>query len=97
MYFSGGPKSFAAQFHCHFPMFEERDGTTSYEVPIPMLALAATAVSQTFLRLHLSIMITIIALHHHLQVAFQLLQFNSLHCSSVSGHISVSSRFNQRH
>jgi hypothetical protein len=49
MYFIGGPKSFAARFDCHFPRFEERDGTISREVPVPMLALVATAVSRTII------------------------------------------------
>jgi hypothetical protein len=52
LYFSGGPKSFAARFDYHFPRFEERDGTTSCEVPAPMLALVATAVSQSSIGLH---------------------------------------------
>jgi hypothetical protein len=45
LYFSGGSKSFAARFESCFTEFEERDGTTSREVPIPMVALVATAVS----------------------------------------------------
>ena len=48
LYFSGGRKSFAARIDYKFTTFEERDGTISQEVPVPMLALAATAVSQTF-------------------------------------------------
>jgi hypothetical protein len=48
LYFTGGAKSFAARFGFKFDTFEERDGTFSREVPIPMLALVATAVSQTF-------------------------------------------------
>jgi hypothetical protein len=49
MYFSGGPKSFAARFKYEFPMVEERDGMMSRDVPVPMLALVATVVSQTFI------------------------------------------------
>ena len=45
IYFGGGSKLFAARFDRHFPRFEERDGTMSREVPIPMVALVATAVS----------------------------------------------------
>jgi len=58
MFFGGGLKSFAARFDSDFPRFEERDGTTSCEVPIPMLALVATAVSQMFIWFHLNTMIT---------------------------------------
>jgi hypothetical protein len=45
MYFSGGTKSFAARFEQMFKRFKEHDGTTSLEVPVPMLALVAMAVS----------------------------------------------------
>lgn len=45
MYFSGGTKSFAAWFEQMFKRFKEHDGTTSLEVPVPMLALVAMAVS----------------------------------------------------
>ena len=48
LYFRGGAKSFAARFKHEFPRFEERDGTISLEVPIPMLALVATSVSRAF-------------------------------------------------
>jgi hypothetical protein len=49
MYFSGGAMSFARKFRYLFPTYENREGQVSYEVPIPMVALVATAVSQLLL------------------------------------------------
>lgn len=46
MYFSGGATSFARKFRYLFPTYETREGDISYEVPIPMVALVATAVRQ---------------------------------------------------
>lgn len=46
LYFSGGgTASFAARFSHLFPVFQDSDGKTNREVPIPMVALVATAVS----------------------------------------------------
>ena len=62
MYFSGGSRLFAMRFDRHFPRFEERNGMISHEVPIPMIALVATAVSSNIysILLHPSTIITII-------------------------------------
>jgi hypothetical protein len=49
LYFAGGTKSFAHQFRKEFPTHECDDGTVAHEVPIPMVALVATAVSVTIL------------------------------------------------
>lgn len=43
LYFLGGPTPFATQFRHLFPITDE-----TYEVPIPMVALVATAVSHSF-------------------------------------------------
>ena len=48
MYFTGGAASFARQFQYIFPTSEDREGETIYEVPIPMVALVATAVRLVF-------------------------------------------------
>ncbi len=46
MYFSGGSKSFAVvNDHC-FPTHPGLDGRSHNEVPIPMVALVVTAVSE---------------------------------------------------
>jgi hypothetical protein len=49
MYFSGGAMSFARKFQYLFPTYETREGNISYKVPLPMVALVATAVSQLIL------------------------------------------------
>jgi hypothetical protein len=46
IYFSGGAMSFAQKFQYLFPMYECCEGEKRYEVPAPMVALVATAVSQ---------------------------------------------------
>ncbi|KAF8269739.1 hypothetical protein EI94DRAFT_1724597 [Lactarius quietus] len=43
LYFAGGAKSFARRFQYLFPTYEAREGDQVYEVPIPMVALVATA------------------------------------------------------
>ena len=49
LYFTGGNNSFASRFRYLFPTYQLREGTdTSLEVPIPMVALVATAVSTWF-------------------------------------------------
>jgi hypothetical protein len=45
LYFSGGSTSFASRFHHIFPVFRDSEAKPRYEVPIPMVALVATAVS----------------------------------------------------
>jgi hypothetical protein len=46
LYFSGGTTSFAARFsHC-FPTHPGHDGEPRNEVPVAMVALVATAVSE---------------------------------------------------
>lgn len=44
LYFTG-ENSFVEQFGERFPLRRNNDGSTSYEVPIPMVALVGTAVS----------------------------------------------------
>ena len=46
LYFAGGVRSFASRFDSRFPTHEEVNGVKTREVPIPMLALVATAVRQ---------------------------------------------------
>ncbi|KAN0139137.1 hypothetical protein V8E53_003026 [Lactarius tabidus] len=43
LYFTGGSTSFARRYLYLFPTWESREGEISHEVPIPMVALAATA------------------------------------------------------
>ena len=45
LYFMGGSTSFASQFDDRFPVSQDSNGVSRHEVPIPMVALAATAVS----------------------------------------------------
>jgi hypothetical protein len=45
LYFVGGPSSFAHRFRRQFPKHVAEDGNMTREVPIPMVALVATAVS----------------------------------------------------
>lgn len=47
MYFSGGAMSFARKFQYLFPTYETREGNISYKVPLPMVALVATALYAT--------------------------------------------------
>jgi hypothetical protein len=44
LYFTGGHTSFACRFRYLFPQME-LDNVVKYEVPVPMVALVATAVS----------------------------------------------------
>jgi hypothetical protein len=44
LYFTGGSGSFASRFDGWFPTYQGPNGDTRQEVPIPMLALVATAV-----------------------------------------------------
>ncbi len=44
LYFTGGTSSFAHCFKRQFPTHESSDGELLHEVPIPMVALVATAV-----------------------------------------------------
>ena len=44
LYFLGGPMSFACRFGSLFPRHQSEDGSMKREVPIPMVALVATAV-----------------------------------------------------
>ena len=45
LYFTGGSNTFARRFVYLFPIYEGGKGEISREVPIPMVALVATAVS----------------------------------------------------
>lgn len=45
LYFTGGVTSFAKRFERFFPTFEGYDGVLVRMVPVPMVALVATAVS----------------------------------------------------
>ncbi|KAI9438454.1 hypothetical protein BJY52DRAFT_1195946 [Lactarius psammicola] len=47
LYFTGGSTSFATRFGYLFPTTEGSDGKTRHEVPIPMVALVATALYAT--------------------------------------------------
>ncbi|KAF8262256.1 hypothetical protein EI94DRAFT_1603030, partial [Lactarius quietus] len=51
MYFTGGAASFSKKFDYLFPMFEGREGEM-YEVPVPMVALVATALYATIYEWH---------------------------------------------
>src|SRR6266702_3034540 len=52
LYFTGGNTSFCMQFDQFFPCHTSDDGVIAREVPIPMVALVATAVSAQFLYAH---------------------------------------------
>ena len=60
LFFSGGSTSFAKRFDYLFPNSETLDGVTVYEVPVPMVALVATAVS-LYSCLHASILSRVIS------------------------------------
>jgi hypothetical protein len=45
LYFNGGHMSFANRYRYLFPRRELSDNMLQYEVPMPMVALVATAVS----------------------------------------------------
>ena len=49
LYFTGGRSSFAAQFDYRFPTHAGVDGKSHKQVPVAMVALVATAVSDAFL------------------------------------------------
>jgi Domain of unknown function (DUF6532) len=44
-FFTGGQSSFSRRFHSQFPVHQRNDGVVAREVPVPMVALVATAVS----------------------------------------------------
>ena len=48
MFFTGGTMSFANCFRDKFPTHQGNDGVVSREVPVAMVALVATAVSDTY-------------------------------------------------
>jgi Domain of unknown function (DUF6532) len=48
LYFAGGNNSFALRFRELFPVHQGNDGMVLREVPVPMVALVATAVSATY-------------------------------------------------
>jgi hypothetical protein len=52
MYFTGGATSFARKYLYLFPTHETPVGHTKFEVPVPMLALVATAVRLFFFGAH---------------------------------------------
>jgi hypothetical protein len=47
-----GDSSLVVRFGELFPLCQNEDGSTSREVPIPMVALVSTAVSHAFVALH---------------------------------------------
>ena len=47
MFFAGGCASFANRYRDDFPIHQGNDGVVKREVPIPMVALVATAVRIT--------------------------------------------------
>ncbi|KAH9018580.1 hypothetical protein EDB84DRAFT_1566350 [Lactarius hengduanensis] len=47
LYFTGGSTSFLARFHHLFPSYQGEDGVVRREVPMPMVALVATALYAT--------------------------------------------------
>lgn len=49
LFFTGGFSSFAQRHHSRFPTFQGSNGGMAREVPVPMVALVATAVSVVFL------------------------------------------------
>ena len=56
LYFTGGANSFSLRFHHLFPMGYSNNshGIMELEVPIAMVALVATAVSDYYLSIHIS-------------------------------------------
>lgn len=48
LYFTGGVTSFAHRFGSSFPKAQGNDGVTRRLVPVPMVALVATAVSAVY-------------------------------------------------
>ena len=48
LFFTGGDTSFASCFGHLFPVHQDRDCVLVREVPVPMVALVSTAVSQSF-------------------------------------------------
>lgn len=52
IFFTGGPTSFARRFASSFPTHQGFGGVDKPEVPVPMVALVATAVRSTFIRLN---------------------------------------------
>ena len=48
LYFTGGDTSFAARFGHLFPVHQDCSNVLMREVPVPMVALVATAVSYHF-------------------------------------------------
>jgi Domain of unknown function (DUF6532) len=51
LYFAGGSASFTSRFGHMFPVHFGNNGRPSREVPVPMVALVATAVSHSLLTL----------------------------------------------
>jgi len=51
LYFDGD-RSFVEHFRERLPLSHNNNGSMSYEVPMPMVALVATAVSHVFVSLH---------------------------------------------
>jgi hypothetical protein len=47
LFFAGGTVSFAQRYHSLFPTYYNGDGVVTRQVPMPMVALVATAVSVT--------------------------------------------------
>ncbi|KAH9033901.1 hypothetical protein EDB85DRAFT_2144685 [Lactarius pseudohatsudake] len=47
LYFTGGSTSFVSRFHHLFPTYQGENGVVSREVPMPMVALVATALYAT--------------------------------------------------
>jgi len=49
LYFTGGRSSFAAQFDYRFPTHAGVDGKLHKQIPVAMVALVATAISDALL------------------------------------------------
>ena len=47
LFFAGGSASFAQRYHTLFPTYYNGNGVMMCQVPMPMVALVATAVSVT--------------------------------------------------
>ena len=52
LFFTGGDTSFASCFGHLFPVHQDRDCVLVHEVPVPMVALVSTVVSQSFTMPH---------------------------------------------
>jgi hypothetical protein len=100
MFFTGGTSSFANRFRDDFPVHLGNDGVMSYEVPIAMVALVATAVRATYDYLSLSNM------SHQLYAAikewdtgtYRLIEFSTSAFTDVyNGHVNTFKHLRANH